>query len=231
MLLKMIAKLRRAGLRKAVELFLFGSGRLLWLEREVGEPCKARPQVHAWTYRPITADLLPAFDLHFARHRRVFRDLVHEPGVQGIAAFDPDGNACAFLWFSDRDYYDRHYYRCWFPVEPGCVYLFAIEVALAHRGSRLVYGAQEMFWRKMRDAGVQRVQAVVNARNALTLKMLDHMGFRRLDWETRFYTLFGSLRFTFHPEPVQALIRSREQGRRPARGGPTPTLEQGQVRD
>jgi hypothetical protein len=210
---ELIAKIRRMGLRnalrKAAELCLFGSGRLLWLEREVGQPQEPTPLAHAWTYRQITHELLPAFDLHFARHRKVFRDLVDEPGVQGIAAFDPEGNACAFLWFSDRDYYDRHYYRCWFPVEPGCVYLFAIEVAKAHRGSRLVYGAQDMFWQRMRAAGVQRVQAVVNARNALTLKMLRHVGFRRLDWETRFYTLFGSLRFTFHPEAVRARIQQR----------------------
>ena len=210
---ELTAKIRRRGLRnalrKASELFLFGRGRLLWLEREVGQAYETPPVSYNWTYRQITADLLPAFDLHFARHRKVFSDLIDEPGVQGIAALDPEGNACAFLWYSDRDYYDRHYYRCWFPVEPGCVYLFAIEVAMAHRGSRLVYGAQDMFWQRMRATGVQRVQAVVNARNALTLKMLSHVGFRRLAWETRFYTLFGSLRFTFHPQAVQARIQER----------------------
>lgn len=213
MLNQLLINIRRKGLRstlrKASELFLFGSGRLLWLEREVGQAYETPAVIHNWSYRPITAELLPSFDLHFAQHRKVFADLVQEPGVQGIAALDGEGNACAFLWYSDRDYYDRHYYRCWFPVEAGCVYLFAIEVAKAHRGSRLVYGAQDMFWQRMRAAGVQRVQAVVNARNALTLKMLSHVGFRRLDMETRFYTLFGSLRFTFHPQAVQMRIQQR----------------------
>lgn len=218
MLTELLGKIRQRGLRstmrKASEQLLFGHGRLLWLEREVGQSYETPPVSHNWTYRQITAEILPAFDLHFARHRKVFGDLVQVPGVQGIAALDGEGNACAFLWYSDRDYYDRHYYRCWFPVEAGCVYLFAIEVARAHRGSRLVYGAQDMFWQRMRAAGVQRVQAVVNARNALTLKMLSHIGFRHLGLETRFYTLFGFLRFTVHPQPVQMRIQQRGACRR-----------------
>ncbi len=89
-----------------------------------------------------------------------------------------------------------------------------MEVAKAHRGSRLVYGAQDMFWQRMRADGVQRVQAVVNARNAVTLKMLNHIGFRHLGLETRFYTLFGFLRFTVHPQPVQMRIQQRDAYRR-----------------
>ena len=217
-----VQKVRRMGLRnalrKVIEHCLFSTWNLLWLEREVGLPPETQPRAHSWTYKAITRELLPAFNLHFARHIKVFSDLVDEPGVQGIVALDPQGTACAFLWFSDRDYYDRHYYHCWFPVEPGGVYLFAIETAPVHRGSTLIYGAQEMFWQQLRAAGILRCQAVVNERNALTLKLLRHMGFRRLEWRTRVVILFGSLRLALHPAAVRARIRRQgEQGSQQAR--------------
>ncbi|HEY0713300.1 MAG TPA: GNAT family N-acetyltransferase, partial [Polyangia bacterium] len=136
-------------------------------------------------------------------------DLLEEAGVQGLAALDDEGNICAFVWYSDRDYYDRHYYRCWFPVTAPGVYLFAVEVAPGHRGSALILGGQEHLWERLRTAGHQHARAVVDARNARARKLLEHLGFQPLGWQTRVFTLLGCLRLCHQPPAVRDQLGSQ----------------------
>ncbi|GAB3379677.1 GNAT family N-acetyltransferase [Azotobacter armeniacus] len=200
-------KIRRKGLLGSLRLlcarYLYDQRRLLWLERDLAlEPPRLQRQ-HHWSYPPISRELLPAFERYFPQHRTVIDDLLEQEGVQGLAALDGEGNVCAFLWYSDRDYYDRHYYRCWFPVTAPSVYLFAVEVAPGHRGSALMLGGQERLWELLHAAGHQRARAVVDARNARARKLLEHLGFQPLGWQTRVFTLFGCLRFSHQPPAVR----------------------------
>lgn len=205
-----LGKLKRKGLyatlRTLCERYLFSHCRLLWLQREVAMPPPNLQRSHQWRYLPITRELLPAFHKHFAHHLMVMGDLLEMAGVHGLAALDRDGDVCAFLWFSERDYYDRHYHRCWFPVETYSVYLFAVEIAPGHRGSALLLGAQESLWQMLRVAGYQRAQTVVNARNGRTLKLLKRLGFRPLGRQFHIYTLFGTLRFSRQQSDLRVRI-------------------------
>ncbi len=40
-------------------------------------------------------------------------------GHTGHMYVDEEGDAIGFIWGSARDYFDRHYYGCWFRVNPG----------------------------------------------------------------------------------------------------------------
>lgn len=133
-------------------------------------------------------------------------DLLEMEGVHGLAALNHDGDVCAFLWFSERDYYDRHYHRCWFPVETYSVYLFAVEIAPGHRGSALLLGTQESLWQMLHVAGYQRAQTVVNALNGRPLKLLERPGFRFLGRQFHIYTLFGTLRFSRQQSDLRVRI-------------------------
>ncbi|MFB8830826.1 GNAT family N-acetyltransferase [Azotobacter sp. CWF10] len=200
-------KVRRKGLsgilRQLCAHCLYGQRRLLWMERDLTLEAPRLQRPHHWCYPSITRELLPAFEHHFSRHLAVIDDLLEQPGVQGLATLDGEGHVCAFVWYSDRDYYDRHYYRCWFPVTAPGVYLFAMEVACEHRGSTLLLGGQEHLWDLLRAAGHQRARAVVDTRNACARKLLGHLGFQPLGWQTWVFTLFGRLRFCHQPAEVR----------------------------
>lgn len=189
--------------------YLYGQRRLLWMERDLTLEAPRLQRQHHWRYPPIGRELLPAFERHFPQHRAVIGDLLEEAGVQGLAALDDEGNVCAFVWYSDRDYYDRHYYRCWFPVTAPGVYLFAVEVAPGHRGSALILGGQEHLWERLRAAGHPHARAVVDARNARARKLLEHLGFQPLGWQTRVFTLFGCLRLCHQPPAVRDQLGSQ----------------------
>jgi len=210
----LLTKVRRKGLYGTLRLLcaccLYSHWRLIWLQRDLSQAPPRLQRRHHWRYQPITRELLPAFEHHFAQHRRVMGELLEQEGVRGIAAIDDQGHVCAFLWYSDRDYYDPHYYRCWFPVTPPSVYLFALEVAPGHRGSALLVVGQEQLWEQLRALGFQRALAVVEARNLPARKLLGRLGFEPMGWQTGIFTLLGCLRFSCQPPAVRRQL-SRPQ--------------------
>ncbi|WP_052263978.1 hypothetical protein [Azotobacter chroococcum] len=185
--------------------YLYGQRHLLWMERDLALEAPRLQRQHRWRYPPIGRELLPAFERHFPQHRAVIGELLDQTGVQGLAALDDEGNVCAFVWYSDRDYYDRHYYRCWFPVTAPGVYLFAVEVAPGHRGSALILGGQEHGCGQPATSTPGRW----SMRAMRARKLLEHLGFQPLGWQTRVFTLFGCLRLCHQPPAVRDQLGSQ----------------------
>jgi hypothetical protein len=144
--------------------YVFFHWELLWMERDLVSPVpphKLRPYsgVRQVTITPENA---VAFTKHFGDRVQTMAELAAE-GHTGHMYLDEQGDAIGFIWGSTRDYHDRHYYGCWFPVKPGEFFEFGGEMIRAYFGSSLsvdvqvthVYGlfGRWRFFRETRYSG------------------------------------------------------------------------------
>ena len=109
-----------ATLKSAFKHYVFFHWELLWMERDLVSPV---PPHTLKPYAPlrvetITVHNVQCFARDFGDRVDTMRELAAE-GHTGLMFLNDDNDAVAFIWGSLRHYHDRHYYGCWFPVEPG----------------------------------------------------------------------------------------------------------------
>ncbi len=158
---KLQDRIRQKGLRRTFQTFwqryVFIHRELLWMERDLLSP------VPPHTLRPyeglrqvtITPENADAFARHFGDRVETMRELAAED-YTGHMYLDAEGNAVAFIWGSKRDYHDRHYYGCWFPVKPGEFFEFGGEMARPYFGTCLSVDVQVNLWAAMQAPGVRQ---------------------------------------------------------------------------
>ena len=185
----------RALLRKAIRRYVFRHWRLLWTERELSEPpppLSLQPYPAVRVER-VTVHNVGAFATHFPHLRQAQQDLAAE-GHIGLMALDSQGSAVGFIWGSTRDYYDRHYYGCWFPIGDGEYFQFAGEMHRSYWGTALSVDMQVALWRLMADQGCVRVVDVCDQHNLPAMKLHARMQYRERGRVTHVYCLFGRWR-------------------------------------
>lgn len=191
-----LARIRRKGLRRTFatlwQRHVFFHWELLWMERDLTAPVgphslKEHPPVRLVT---ITEANAIAFTRHFGDRVETMRELARE-GHVGHMYLDEAGDAVAFIWASTRDYHDRHYYGCTFPVAAGDFFEFGGEMIPAYFGSRLSVDAQVNLWKTMTDYGCTRVVDVVETHNVPALKLHLRMGYHEQGRVVHVYGLFG----------------------------------------
>jgi hypothetical protein len=197
---KLQEKLRQKGLRRTfdtfVERYVFFHWELLWMERDLVTPVGP----HALRDHPpvkrvdITTQNADAFARHFGDRVETMRELAAE-GHTGHMYLDEHGDAIAFIWGSMRDYHDRHYYGCTFPVKPGEFFEFGGEMIRRFFGSRLSADAQVALWDTMRAKGCNKVVDVVETHNVPAMKLHLRMGYHEQGRVTHVYGLFGRWKF------------------------------------
>ena len=116
-------------------------------------------------------------------------------GHTGHMHLDDQGDAVAFIWGSARDYFDRHYYGCLFPVNPGEFFEFGGELTRAYWGSELSVDLQLELWKAMAAQGCDKVVDVCEFHNIPALKLHIRMGYHEQGRVTHVYGLFGRWRF------------------------------------
>ncbi len=192
----LIARIRRKGLRRTFvtlwQRHVFFHWELLWMERDLVTPVgphtlKEHPPVRLVT---ITEANAGAFTRHFGDRVETMRELARE-GHVGHMYLDEAGDAVAFIWASTRDYHDRHYYGCTFPVAAGDFFEFGGEMIPAYFGSRLSVDAQVNLWNTMTGYGCTRVVDVVETHNVPALKLHLRMGYHEQGRVVHVYGLFG----------------------------------------
>ncbi|MHC6224051.1 GNAT family N-acetyltransferase [Pseudomonas sp. X10] len=193
---KLKERIRQKGLLRTLktlfERYVFFHWELLWMERDLVSPVpphnlKDHPPV---TLVEITTDNADAFARHFGDRVETMRELAAE-GHTGHMYLDEQGDAVAFIWASVRDYHDRHYYGCTFPVQPGEFFEFGGEMIRRFFGSRLSVTAQVGLWEAMHAKGCTRVVDVVETHNIPAMKLHLRMGYQEQGRVTHVYGLFG----------------------------------------
>lgn len=198
-------RIKRKGLRRTLatlwERYVFFHWELLWMERDLITPVgphslREHPPVRLAV---ITEDNADAFARHFGDRVETMRELARE-GHTGHMYLDAAGDAVAFIWASTRDYHDRHYYGCTFPVAPGDFFEFGGEMIPAFFGSRLSVDAQVHLWNAMREQGCTRVVDVVETHNVPALKLHVRMGYHEQGRAVHVYGLFGRWKLFRHSQ-------------------------------
>ncbi|MFK8331100.1 GNAT family N-acetyltransferase [Pseudomonas sp. BJa5] len=193
-------RIKRKGLRNTlsagVKRYLFYHWELLWMERDLVSPV---PPHNLKPYPPlrietITVNNAGAFARHFGDRVETMRELAAE-GHTGLMFLDDAGDAVAFIWGSLRHYHDRHFYGCWFPVEPGQFFEFGGELIRKYWGSELSVDLQLALWKAMADQGCDTVVDVCENHNIPALKLHLRMGYKEQGRIMNVYCLFGRWKF------------------------------------
>ncbi|MCO7505711.1 MULTISPECIES: GNAT family N-acetyltransferase [Pseudomonas] len=198
---QLLQRLRQKGLRRALrplwQRHVFQHWQLVWLDRDPlarvprqrTRPC---PPVRLVQITPSNTD---AFARHFPGQLQAMNDLARE-GHTGHMYLDEAGDAVAMVWASTRDYHDRHYYGCTFPVQPGEYFQFAGEVERAYFGTGLSTRVQTELWEAMLAKGCTRIVVVVALDNAQAVKMHLHLDYHEQGRITHAYRFFGRWYFS-----------------------------------
>ena len=186
----------RATVKKAWKHFVFSHQELIWMERDLVSPI---PPHKLKPYAPlrletITPDNTVAFTRHFGDRVETMAELARE-GHTGHMYLDDKGDAVAFIWGSARDYHDRHYFGCWFPVKEGEFFEFGGEQIRAYWGSLLSVDFQLNLWKAMQAQGCNKVVDVCESHNIPALKLHIRMGYKEQGRIMNVYELFGRWRF------------------------------------
>ena len=197
---KLRERIKQKGLsrtfRTVWQRYVFFHWELLWMERDLVSPVaphrlRPYPAVRQVT---ITTENTSAFAKHFGDRIGTMTELAAE-GHTGLMYLDDNGHAIGFIWASTRDYYDRHYYGCWFPVKPGEFFEFGGEMIRAFFGTSLSVDCQVYLWQTMAARGCNKVVDVVETHNIPAMKLHIRMGYHEQGRVTHVYGLFGRWRF------------------------------------
>ena len=169
---------------------------LLWLGRDLVTPVaphNLRPYtgLHLETITPENAK---AFTRYYGNRVKAMAEIAAE-GHTGHMYVDEQGDAIGFIWGSKGDYFDRHYYGCWFRVNPGEFFEFGGEMIPQYFGSNLSVDAQFNLWNAMRAKGYNKIVDVCDTRNIQAMKMHIRMDYQEQGRITHVYDLFGRWRF------------------------------------
>ncbi|MCM2463827.1 N-acetyltransferase, partial [Pseudomonas sp. CG7] len=142
----------------------------------------------------ITVSNADAFARHFGDRVETMRELAAE-GYTGLMYLDDQGDSVGFAWASTRDYFDRHFYRCNFPIKPGEYFQFGGEAIRQYWGTSISADMQLEVWKVMADQGCSTMVDVCDLQNIQAIKMHIRMGFQERGQITHLYRLFGLWRF------------------------------------
>ncbi|SCW53995.1 MULTISPECIES: N-acetyltransferase [unclassified Pseudomonas] len=197
---KLRDRIRKKGLRTVLNQlcrhYVYFHEQLVWMERDLVSPI---PPNNLRPYTPlrrerITISNADAFATYFGDRVETMRELAAE-GYAGLMYLDDKGDTVAFIWGSTRDYFDRHFFRCWFPVKPGEFFEFGGELYRAYWGTQLSVDMQLDLWKAMAKQGCDKVVDVFELRNIPAVKLHLRMDYQERGQITHMYCLFGRWRF------------------------------------
>ena len=197
---KLQERIRQKGLGRTFgtlwKRYVFFHWELLWMERDLVTPLppyKLRPYPPLQVVR-ITPENAVAFTRYFGDRVETMAELARE-GYTGHMHLDDKGDAVAFIWGAARNYHDKHYYGCWFPVKEGEFFEFGGELTRAYWGTALSMDVQTELWKAMLDQGCHTVVDVCESHNVPALKLHIRTGYKEQGRIMNVYELFGRWRF------------------------------------
>ncbi|WP_030132096.1 hypothetical protein [Pseudomonas sp. QTF5] len=197
---KLRERIKQKGLLQTLQTlwkrYVFFHRELLWLGRDLVTPV-APHNLRPYTglrLVTITPENATAFTKYYGNRVKAMAEIAAE-GHTGHMYVDEEGDAIGFIWGSARDYFDRHYYGCWFRVNPGEFFEFGGEMIPQYFGTSLSVDAQFKLWDAMRAKGCNKIVDVCDTRNIQAMKMHIRMDYQEQGRITHIYDLFGRFRF------------------------------------
>jgi RimJ/RimL family protein N-acetyltransferase len=197
---KLRDRIKQKGLRATFNTlwrrYVFYHWELLWMERDLVSPV---PPHSLKPYPPLRLETITphntmAFARYFGDRVETMAELARE-GYTGHMHLDDQGDVVAFIWGAKRDYFDKHYYGCWFPVKAGEFFEFGGELTRAYWGTTLSVDLQLELWKAMQAQGCDKVVDVCEFHNIPALKLHLRMGYTEQGRIMNVYGLFGRWRF------------------------------------
>lgn len=183
-------------LQKAFSKFVYKKTNIVLLELDLNKPRKNYRGSKLWTSRRFAAADLAACKAHFDSQTQAFEEFL-DIGYHGFGSFcTTTGDLVAIIWFTDKDYYDKHYYRTTFPTKPGQVFQFAAEVALPFRNKHVSAELSNLGWKEMHAQGAQSSYCSVDQTNTPSLRIQFHLGFEEIGEIIEMHELFKFRWFT-----------------------------------
>jgi hypothetical protein len=102
-------------------------------------------------------------------------------GLKAYAAYEAGSNhVVGIIWYVTDDFYDKHYLRCRFPVEPYQVLQVAAEVALPYRNTQISVNIMQFAWDYWKEQGKDEVFSYTDVVNAPSLRIQFHLGWEEM---------------------------------------------------
>lgn len=183
-------------IQKAFRKLVYKRTNIILLELDLSKPRKKYRKSSLWESRGFTSADLTACKTHFESQITVFDEFL-SLGYHGFGSFcTKTGDLIAILWFTQKDYYDKHYYRNTFLVKPGQVFQFAAEVAVPFRNKHVSAELSGLGWDSMQAIGAQSSYCSVDQNNTPSLRIQFHLGFEEIGEVVQMHELFKFRWFT-----------------------------------
>lgn len=117
-----------------------------------------------------------------------------------------NGEVGAYVWITTEDFYDKHFYRWQFTLDPDQIYQFAGFVVPTSRGSTLSVMMLNYVNDFFHETGFKKTLAAVSVSNAASIRLHEKLQFRATGEAFDFYTLLG-LRWSRAAKPQEVVNR------------------------
>lgn len=178
-------------LRKVVRRYVFKKQRFVCLNYDLTAPMKVYKPSKRWDIREVIVEDLVKTEKYLSKYTENYYELL-EAGCKAFGGFDKEsGDIIAIVCFADKDFYDKHYLKCLFPVGPRQIYQFAGELALPFRGRPISIQILKAAWNYFEGKGKTETYASVDIDNITAVRYHFHLGFKEMGEVITSYTLFG----------------------------------------
>lgn len=178
-------------LKKLFRKFVYRKQTIVLVKKDLNLPRRKFKTSKRWEVHQFTEKDLPCCRGHFKQYTRDYQDLFRE-GYIAFAAFEQETReVIAIAWYAPRDFYDQHYHRYTFKVEPHQVFQFAGEVAPDYRNTQVSVNVMHGGWDYWKDQGKQEVMCTVNVVNVPSLRLVFHLEWEESGVLIHFHRLLG----------------------------------------
>lgn len=192
---KLLSTLKEDGivgvLKRVFRKLVYRHQTIVLVKQDLNHPRRRFKTSKRWQVRQFTESDLQFCRLHFHQYISDYRDLFAE-NYTAFAAFESESQEMiAIAWYAPRDFYDQHYHRYTFKVEPHQVFQFAGEVAPDFRNTQVSVNVMNAGWDYWKEQGRQEVMCTVDVTNAPSLRLMFHLEWDESGMLIHFYRLLG----------------------------------------
>ncbi len=177
--------------RKVFKKTVYRKRSFLFTQHDLHSPLKKYKVSNRWRVDVFTPQDIPKCRAHFGQYIPDYIDLFND-GLKSYAAYETEtNNVVGIIWYADSDFYDKHYLRCKFSVEPHQVLQVAAEVSLPYRNTTISVDIMRFAWAYWEEQGKDEVFCYTDVSNAPSLRVQFHLHWEEMGRLIHIHRLFG----------------------------------------